>query len=177
MCNSGEDRNAGLCYPKCRSGYNGVGPVCWGNPPSGWVNCGMGAAKTSATCAMVTGNQIISIGNMAVSIATLGGSSSAKASFDLGNYAKIKDMYNKIKAFYDANKAAIETTKTIITDAVKVKTAITAMAGLIDGAASDETKWQDLLRNTALLISAFDPTGVSGVVAAYAYAKCSTYFK
>lgn len=28
-CPSGEVLDAGLCYPKCRNGYKGVGPVCW----------------------------------------------------------------------------------------------------------------------------------------------------
>ena len=30
-CNPGEEKDAGLCYPKCRNGYHGVGPVCWAN--------------------------------------------------------------------------------------------------------------------------------------------------
>jgi hypothetical protein len=47
--------DAGLCYERCRTGYNGVGPVCWaqsvnvgvGKPvglepcPDGWVNDGL----------------------------------------------------------------------------------------------------------------------------------------
>jgi len=28
-CGDNEDENAGLCYPKARPGYNGVGPVAW----------------------------------------------------------------------------------------------------------------------------------------------------
>lgn len=49
------DLDGGLCYVKCRSGYHGVGPVCWidthnrgtGTPvglepcPSGWNNDGL----------------------------------------------------------------------------------------------------------------------------------------
>ena len=49
------DKNDGLCYPNCRSGYHGVGPVCWadtenigvGTPvglepcPDGWVTAGL----------------------------------------------------------------------------------------------------------------------------------------
>jgi len=29
-----------LCYPYCRDGYDGVGPVCWQNCPSGWRDDG-----------------------------------------------------------------------------------------------------------------------------------------
>lgn len=46
-CAPNQDKDGGLCYPKCPNGYDGVGPVCWGKPPAGWVNCGMGAAKDS----------------------------------------------------------------------------------------------------------------------------------
>ena len=34
-CNSNQDKNGALCYPKCRSGYTGVGPVCWSGCPNG----------------------------------------------------------------------------------------------------------------------------------------------
>ena len=29
-CNPGTEKNGALCYPLCKAGYNGVGPVCWG---------------------------------------------------------------------------------------------------------------------------------------------------
>lgn len=28
-CNSGDEQSGALCYPKCRAGYDGVGPMCW----------------------------------------------------------------------------------------------------------------------------------------------------
>jgi hypothetical protein len=28
-CGDNEDLDAGLCYPKCKDGYKGVGPMCW----------------------------------------------------------------------------------------------------------------------------------------------------
>ena len=28
-CPSSKENNAGLCYNKCRTGFDGVGPVCW----------------------------------------------------------------------------------------------------------------------------------------------------
>lgn len=30
-CPSGQDYDAGLCYPDCKAGYKSVGPVCWQN--------------------------------------------------------------------------------------------------------------------------------------------------
>ena len=179
-CSSGQDKNAGICYPACSSGYHGVGPVCWGGPPSGWVDCGMGAAKDSKTCASVIFGQITSIGCLALNIATLGSSGAAteaaSSAEKAGVIAKIKEMYSSIKTVYDANKELIDTTKTVVTDALKAKTAITSMGNLIDGAQSDQTTIEDITRNAALLASVVDPTGVASVVAAYTYPKCSAYF-
>lgn len=57
-CAANQDKDGGLCYPKCGNNYKGVGPVCWGQPPSGWVGCGMGAAVDSSTCAKKVFSQI-----------------------------------------------------------------------------------------------------------------------
>jgi hypothetical protein len=40
-CDSGEENDAGLCYPTCSSGYDGVGPVCWQRCPSGYQDDGV----------------------------------------------------------------------------------------------------------------------------------------
>ena len=34
------EKDGALCYKKCKSGYNGVGPVCWQRCPSGYKNDG-----------------------------------------------------------------------------------------------------------------------------------------
>ena len=60
--------SAGLCYKSCKSGFSGVGPVCWADAPSGWVGCGMGAAKDKKVCADTTIGQITAVGEMALSI-------------------------------------------------------------------------------------------------------------
>jgi len=54
-CKPGQEKDAGLCYEKCRDGYHGVGPVCWANSqgvgigtpiglepcPNGWYTEGL----------------------------------------------------------------------------------------------------------------------------------------
>lgn len=46
VCRSGLEYDAGLCYDKCDSGYDGIGPVCWSYcPPEAPVSCGAGCAK------------------------------------------------------------------------------------------------------------------------------------
>ena len=50
-CRGDQDFDAGLCYPKCRNSYTGVGPVCWGRCPSHLPhNCGAGCAVTASFC-------------------------------------------------------------------------------------------------------------------------------
>jgi len=73
-CAPGDEPGAtdAICYPKCPSGMTGIGPVCWGNPPKGWVKCGMGAATTDAVCAQVTSNQVGGVFKMVSNVATLG---------------------------------------------------------------------------------------------------------
>ena len=63
-CDPSQDKDGLLCYSKCKSGMNGVGPVCWANIQnvgvgtavelepcaSGWVNDGLTCRKP-ITCA------------------------------------------------------------------------------------------------------------------------------
>jgi hypothetical protein len=75
-CEAHEQLNGALCYPKCRSGFHGAGPVCWQDCPSNpvkWAGCGAGCAVNSKECGMTIANQIFAPLVMAASIATLGG--------------------------------------------------------------------------------------------------------
>jgi hypothetical protein len=42
-CAPGQENDAGLCYPPCRDGYTGAGPVCWSltKCPSGYRDDGL----------------------------------------------------------------------------------------------------------------------------------------
>jgi hypothetical protein len=44
-CGEGKDYDTGLCYPDCRSGYRGVGPVCWGICLAGYHDDGATCRK------------------------------------------------------------------------------------------------------------------------------------
>ncbi len=39
-CGSNKEKDGALCYPKCKDGYNGVGPVCWERCKSGYKDDG-----------------------------------------------------------------------------------------------------------------------------------------
>jgi hypothetical protein len=63
-CNNDEVKDGALCYPNCRAGYHGVGPVCWADGPSsvlgnsacpnGWrsdgTHCWEDAVTTKDSC-------------------------------------------------------------------------------------------------------------------------------
>lgn len=44
-CDGNEEKDGALCYPKCKAGFNGVGPVCWGTCPDGYKNDGATCRK------------------------------------------------------------------------------------------------------------------------------------
>lgn len=44
-CPAGSERDGALCYPGCREGFNGVGPMCWGQCPAGYVDDGATCRK------------------------------------------------------------------------------------------------------------------------------------
>src|SRR5438477_566569 len=100
-----KENQAGLCYDKCKTGFNAVGPVCWGQPPSKWVQCGMGAAKDSSTCGQIVFGQVASVGSLALTVATLGTSTAAtsaeKTATSAGKLAELQKKYKELKAAYD----------------------------------------------------------------------------
>jgi len=55
-CSAGQDKNGALCYPKCKDGYKGVGPVCWKFPKSYGrgagrpLKCADGLEQSGALC-------------------------------------------------------------------------------------------------------------------------------
>lgn len=47
-CLEGNELNGALCYPICRQGYYGVGPVCWQACPPGFPDDGAFCRKPDA---------------------------------------------------------------------------------------------------------------------------------
>ena len=173
-CSESLEMQGGLCYRPCRSGYTGVGPVCWLPAPRNWVECGMGAAKDSLTCAKIIGNQVFSVGMVIVNIATFGTSGSGSAAANSASKGpelvqKIKEGFSKIKAFYESQKELFDALKAMKT---AVKTAQTA-GKVIDALTGPEPTDAEKARLIAEIISLFDPTGLASVVAAYSYDICS----
>ncbi len=82
ICASDKVEDAGLCYPKCKTDFHGVGPVCWQNCAPNWANCAAGCAKTSVECGMVVADQVIAPLVLAASVASLGMSNTTTAAIN-----------------------------------------------------------------------------------------------
>jgi len=189
QCKSNEEKNAGLCYKKCRKGFKGVGPVCWGDPPKGWVNCGMGSAKDKKACRSAIADQVMSVGELAINVATLGTSSAvteaAEGPEKAREISKLEKMYEEMKDGWDALKASEKYGPTIA-KAEKAADKASEVQEVVDGVQTtydavqtgvEATTPEDYARMGAMIASLMDPSGVSSVVAAYTYPKCSKYFK
>jgi hypothetical protein len=174
---SAQQMDAGLCYRGCDAGYTGVGPVCWKDPPKGWVNCGMGAAKDSTTCAAIVFGQVAAVGQLALTAATLGssmaGTAGAGGAANAGKLAQLRELYTKLeKAYRDAKAAypALKAAEQTVEAGLTVKKGYTAINTAVNVATAE-----DLARVSAQIASIVDASGVSATIGAYTYPKCSKY--
>ena len=190
-CASNKEKDAGLCYKRCRDSFNGVGPVCWGQPPrvdgERWVNCGMGAATDKGTCASTIMDQVTGPVEVAAFVATAGVSGTASKASKIAkiksqmktDLAEDKKAYEKIfNAICDVVKSSSKKSG----DAVKL-TAKEKLSGVLDMLDRTSTlatsirtftycKGVDCFRGVAELMAIVDPTGIAGTAAAYAFPKC-----
>lgn len=132
-CAAGLEEDAGLCYNACKSGYHGVGPVCWQNCPSALTACGAGCANSTTSCVSSTANMVISPIILAVNIATLGTASGGTKAVAEGEQAATlaarasklaadyKDVIAAAKLANQARNVGTQVGKTVdtwVTDAV-----------------------------------------------------------
>jgi hypothetical protein len=173
-CASNQQKQAALCYPLCRTGYYGVGPVCWANIPKAWVDCGMGAANSILTCTSVTFNQVLSVGMLAANIVTLGASGGAEvavndAKLGTGLINKIKGKFGELQTLYNKNQDFVN----FLNKAALVGSTASTSRDVLNFILSPNLTPADMIRITAEIVSLVDPTGVASVVAAYSYPLCS----
>lgn len=123
-CSGSRENDAGLCYPNCKRGYSGVGPVCWASCPAHMpVNCGASCAKDKASCGMTLTDQIsaplMAAGNAAITIGTLGtGTAAAQAGKAAAAGAKAAA---KVAAKAAARAAAKQALKQTVKQTLKSK--------------------------------------------------------
>ena len=73
VCDGGKKLENTLCYKPCRSGTKGVGPVCWGLKPNGWVDCGFAWAKNKTTCGTVIAGQAAAVASLTAAACEIAG--------------------------------------------------------------------------------------------------------
>lgn len=67
-----QDFQGGLCYPKCKPGTSGVGPLCWSGCPSDYpVNCGAACGVSESACAFAIMEQVQSSTDVALNVVAL----------------------------------------------------------------------------------------------------------
>jgi hypothetical protein len=200
-CPSHLQFDGGLCYNKCKDKYYGVGPVCWSNAPSGWVDCGMGSAKDTKVCTDTIIGQITAVGEMALSIAglvaSLGTSAAAtgavKGATAAAKVSKIQGMMNKIKTAVTSNKKI----KELVDKAKSIKKQVETVKEKVDKVKEQYEQARDIIetadkvatedysnytpadyaRIAASVAALADPTGIAGVIENYSHPICSTIFK
>jgi hypothetical protein len=175
-CGAGKQMDAGLCYSACRTGYQGVGPVCWGSCTDQTkvanstltfkVECGAMCANSADECAIATTNIVLStlemVGTMVSMVATGGAATAAKAAAstavklslaaaEAGAKAATKNAVKKITSDVakEALKKAAQKAGQTYSEA-QLSNMSKASVGL------DDVDW-----------SMLDPTGIAGMVQAY----------
>jgi len=150
--------------------------VCWGLPPIGWVECGMGAAKDNTTCATNTFSQVTSVISLAVNIITLGTSSAASVAVNDATQtsillAKVQPLITRMQDIWKKTESARNFVSKVGDLAGKGATAY-AIGSTLIGDTSKMTA-ADIVKFGAQVASLFDPTGIASVVAAYSNPLCS----
>jgi hypothetical protein len=191
-CRPGEEEDAGLCYPACKAGFSGVGPVCWQGCPAARINCGAGCASGRTACVADIGNMVVAPATLAYNIATFGSAAYA------GKYLAVVSALKAAARARAAGNAALQagvTVKLWVDDFAahfdkmttpEVKRQIEMR---FSPRAQEWIKRQYALNHLHLMltrdvvetdlrelsaISGFDPSGVTGVISAFAKPICSS---
>jgi len=123
----------------------------------------------------------MSVGSMAMSIATAGMSKLAEVPGKAKKSADLIKKWTDLKAAYKAAKSASpalqKAAKGVSTykDAKKTSGGLAAVKVAVE-IDDDDVSAADIARLAAEIASLCDPSGVTGVVSAFAYDKCTRYY-
>ncbi len=192
-CKPGTDNDAALCYPYCREGFHGVGPVCWERCPSGRTDCGAGCATSTKACAMDTASMVVAPVMLAWNIATFGSTSELT-----GIYKTISDTLKTMGEAATVGNAAYQLGRTVdmwVTDynanfeKLTTPTVTKELGARFRGANLIWIQRQYALNHLHLMLTkdldetklnglsamgGFDPTGIKSVISAFAQPVCSS---
>ncbi|NRR28987.1 ricin-type beta-trefoil lectin domain protein [Oxalobacteraceae bacterium] len=195
-CNSNRDLQAGLCYIAARSGYSCFVTSCTAECAKGTVSCGPAAcANNSGTCAAVISDQVLSTGFMIASLATDGAFGVAAKEL-----MESKQQLKVASSAYDIAQAIIllEGSVNTFMTAAEAHLGTIAPSTVEDQVAAkyprESANYRRIAREYAALqmayflsdtilsgaetiVTVIDPTGISGVVVAFARPVCKQHTK
>lgn len=179
-CPAGEEFDTGFCYKSCGANADRVGPLCWGKCPAGWVQCGMGCAPDSSKCNAATVDQIVSVLDSAASIAamvgTMGASAAGKSMMSKAAWTGLKKI-GKIQAKELLKNTAITLAVQTPSNIAKIASDSVDFIWDIGDIETNETMTEIEKRHAIAAISLnsislIDPSGITGIVAAYTRPVC-----
>lgn len=163
--------DAGLCYDRCANGYNGIGPVCWGQCPKDKpVDCGAMCGTSAADCASSIGEMVMSVGQVVAKIAETVTTLGASTGFDAAANAAKNSIISTIKS--TLKKVATTTAKLgagALTQELQRKGLPADMAQKLSSMTTnpDTFDYEGFLKG-------LDPTGIVKVVDAFNKQICPT---
>lgn len=160
-----KEYDAGLCYDACKTGYNGIGPVCWGTCPSAMsTDCGAMCGKNSGECGKAIGGQVVAglevAGTVAAVAATGGGAAAAKAGAVAGAKAAAKAVSKEL---------AQRTLKNLKDEMSKNVDKQSAAYKMMQG---DLSELEKALSGDDFDPTALDPTGIADLVKTFDKPTC-----
>jgi len=174
ICNANEQQDAGLCYTPCKTGFTGVGPVCWAGCPAGWSQCGAACGKTASDCAGKIIDMVEATAEMVADIAGLvtGVGAAAKVAEQVEKIAEaVKNTASVASKLNDLIALIIKNNATI-SQADATTQAQNELAGVMIYQ-QQQGQSPDLLNTTWDLLATIDPTGILGAAKAFYYPLCS----
>lgn len=172
-CEGGRQYQAGLCYQGCNSGFNGIGPVCWGQCPRAMpVDCGAMCGQSADDCAKSITQQVTGvlevIVNVASTVATAGagsgavvGANAAKQAAAASGKAAIGNAAKQMAK--NVSKESIKNTiRKVALDAGK-NIAENQLENLTNAAAGEDFDFTSL-----------DPTGIAAMIKNFVLPMCAS---
>jgi len=161
VCDADKENSSGLCYPRCKPNFSGIGPVCWGTCPKGWTDCGAGCAPSAGQCVKVIGNQVFGVVLAAQStvklVATLGVSAATKPVENASELAKAVDQLKKLMEQY---KAQLEG----VMGAVVYHQASNQLANAVTP--------EEIAQASVRIAGLMDPTGMATAASNFVFPTC-----
>lgn len=198
-CAAGLEQNGALCYPRCRAGFHGVGPVCWQTCSAGRTACGAGCAASANECVSSTTGMVVAPAELAMNIMSAGTAAGPRLLAKYKNVKKAIELGEKVNDVNDVRTAAsdvADTTQLWVDEYVGSFSAMTSPGVVTEidrhFASPAARRWVEqqyalshldmMLKNdlgqsalnTLDAVSGVDPTGVTGVVSAFAHPVCAT---